>query len=130
MKLFKNLLGAVKPHFEKGGKLEKMYPAYDAFETFLFVPNHTTHKGAHIRDSIDLKRTMFLVIIALIPCMLFSVTWAINITWPLAKQPHCLKTSSLDFGNLYHLLLFPMPLAWQSSLLLPFTGAIRSMRVT
>ena len=57
MKLFKNLLGSVKPHFEKGGKLEKLYPAYDAFETFLFVPDHTTHKGAHVRDAIDLKRT-------------------------------------------------------------------------
>ena len=55
MKLFKNLLGSVKPHFEKGGKLEKLYPAYDAFETFLFVPDHTTHKGAHVRDAIDLK---------------------------------------------------------------------------
>ena len=42
MKLFKNILATVKPHFEKGGKLEKMYPAYDAFETFLFVPDHTT----------------------------------------------------------------------------------------
>ena len=49
MKLFKNLLGSVKPHFEKGGKLEKLYPAYDAFETFLFVPSHTTNKGTHIR---------------------------------------------------------------------------------
>ena len=56
MKLFKNLLGSVKPHFEKGGKLEKLYPAYDAFETFLFVPDHTTHKGTHVRDAIDLKR--------------------------------------------------------------------------
>ena len=37
MKLFKTILASVKPHFEKGGKLEKMYPAYDAFETFLFV---------------------------------------------------------------------------------------------
>ena len=56
MELFKNILASVKPHFEKGGKLEKMYPAYDAFETFLFVPDHTTHAGSHIRDAIDLKR--------------------------------------------------------------------------
>ena len=58
MKLFKNILASVKPHFLKGGKLEKMYPAYDAFETFLFVPAHTTHSGSHIRDAVDLKRTM------------------------------------------------------------------------
>ena len=83
MKLFKNLLESVKPHFEKGGKLEKMYPAYDAFETFLFVPNHTTNKGAHIRDAIDLKRTMFMVIIALIPCLLFGM-WNVGHQYYLA----------------------------------------------
>ena len=73
MKVFRNLLDSVKPHFDKGGKLEKLYPAYDAFETFLFVPDHTTHKGSHIRDAIDLKRTMVLVIVALIPCLLFGM---------------------------------------------------------
>ena len=49
MKLFKNILESVKPLFVKGGKLEKMYPAYDAFETFLFVPDHTTKSG-HILE--------------------------------------------------------------------------------
>ena len=73
MKLFKNILNSVKPHFEKGGKLEKLYPAYDAFETFLFVPDHTSHSGAHIRDSIDLKRTMFTVVLALIPALIFGM---------------------------------------------------------
>ena len=58
MKLVKNILASVKPHFEEGGKLEKMYPAYDAFETFLFVPNHTTHAGSHIRDAIDLMENL------------------------------------------------------------------------
>ena len=97
MKLFKNLLGAVKPHFEKGGKLEKMYPAYDAFETFLFVPNHTTHKGAHIRDSIDLKRTMFLVIIALIPCMLFGM-WNVGYQYHLAIGETATLFENFIFG--------------------------------
>ena len=83
MKLFKNLLESVKPHFEKGGKLEKMFPAYDAFETFLFVPNHTTNKGSHVRDAIDLKRTMFMVIIALIPCLLFGM-WNVGHQYYLA----------------------------------------------
>ena len=73
MKLFKNILNTVKPHFEKGGKLEKMYPAYDAFETFLFVPDHTTKLGSHIRDAIDLKRTMITVLIALMPALLFEI---------------------------------------------------------
>ena len=72
MKLFKNILASVKPHFEKGGKLEKMYPAYDAFATFLFVPNHTAHAGSHIRDAIDLKRTMITVLFALMPALFFG----------------------------------------------------------
>ena len=73
MKLFRNILNSVKPHFEKGGKLEKMYPAYDAFETFLFVPDHTAKSGAHIRDGIDLKRTMITVVLALMPALLFGM---------------------------------------------------------
>ncbi len=73
MKLVKNILASVKPHFEKGGKLEKMYPAYDAFETFLFVPDHTTHAGSHIRDAIDLKRTMITVVLALMPALFFGM---------------------------------------------------------
>ena len=77
MKLFKNILNSVKPHFTEGGKLEKLYPAYDAFETFLFVPDHTSQSGTHIHDAIDLKRTMFSVILALIPCLLFGM-WNIG----------------------------------------------------
>lgn len=73
MKLFRNLLDSVKPHFEKGGKLEKLHPAYDAFETFLFVPGHAAHTGAHIRDGVDLKRTMITVVLAMIPCLLFGM---------------------------------------------------------
>lgn len=73
MKALRNLLDNIKPHFEKGGKFEKLYPVYDGFETFLFVPNHTTQHGAHIRDSIDLKRTMIMVVIAMIPCLLFGM---------------------------------------------------------
>lgn len=73
MQIFKNLLNSVKPHFEEGGKLEKFYPIYDGFATFLFVPGHTTHGGAHIRDGIDLKRTMITVVIALVPALLFGM---------------------------------------------------------
>ncbi|MCB0429840.1 MAG: NADH:ubiquinone reductase (Na(+)-transporting) subunit B [Flavobacteriales bacterium] len=73
MKFLRNLLDNIKPNFEKGGKFEKYYPVYDGIETFLFVPNHTTKIGSHIRDAIDLKRTMMTVIIALLPCMLFGM---------------------------------------------------------
>lgn len=74
MKLVRNLLDTLKPHFEEGGKLHKLYPAFDAFETFAFVPGHTAPKvGAHIRDGIDLKRTMITVVIAMVPCLLFGI---------------------------------------------------------
>jgi len=97
MKLFKNLLGSVKPHFEKGGKLEKLYPAYDAFETFLFVPDHTTHKGAHVRDAIDLKRTMFMVIVALIPCLLFGM-WNVGYQYHFAIGETATLVENFIFG--------------------------------
>lgn len=73
MKALRNLLDKVQPNFEKGGKLEKFYAAYNAIETFLFVPNHTTHGGVHVRDAVDLKRTMFTVIIALLPTLVFGM---------------------------------------------------------
>jgi len=73
MKNLRKLLDNIKPHFEKGGKLEKLYSTYDAFETFLFVPNKVTANGAHIRDAIDMKRTMSLVVFALIPTLLFGI---------------------------------------------------------
>lgn len=73
MKALENLLDKIKPTFEEGGKLEKFYPVYDALETFAFVPDHTTSKGAHIRDAIDMKRTMFIVILALVPALLFGI---------------------------------------------------------
>jgi len=63
----------IKRPFEKGQKLEKFAPAINAFETFLFVPNHTTHKGAHIRDAVDLKRTMVTVILALVPALVYGI---------------------------------------------------------
>lgn len=73
MKVLENLLGKVKPNFEKGGKLEKYWPVFDALETFAFVPGHTTQRGTHVRDGIDMKRTMFMVIVALIPPLLFGI---------------------------------------------------------
>lgn len=73
MKFLEKQIEKIKPHFEEGGKLEKFYPAFDGLETFLFTPERTNEDGTHIRDSIDLKRTMFLVIVALIPCLLFGI---------------------------------------------------------
>ena len=72
MKALRKLVDKVKPTFSKGGKLGFLHSTFDAFETFLFVPNTTTQHGAHIRDCNDIKRTMITVVIALIPCLLFG----------------------------------------------------------
>lgn len=74
MKALRNLFEKQKPMFEKGGKLEKFYYLFEAGETFLFTPNHTTHaKGVQVRDAIDLKRMMMTVVIAMIPPLLFGM---------------------------------------------------------
>ena len=72
MKGLRKIVDNVKPTFEEGGKLGFLASFFDAIETFLFVPNTTTKKGAHVRDAIDMKRTMFFVVIALIPAFLFG----------------------------------------------------------
>lgn len=74
MQLVRKQLDKLKHNFEKGGKLEKYFYAYEAIDTFLFAPNTTTDsKGAHIRDAIDLKRLMMTVIIAMLPCLIFGI---------------------------------------------------------
>ena len=64
MNFLRKQLDKIKPNFDKGGKFEKYAPAFNGIDTFLFVPNHTTKHGAHIRDGIDLKRVMITVVIA------------------------------------------------------------------
>ena len=72
MSALRNLVDKIKPTFTKGGKLGFLESTFDAFETFLFVPNTTTQKGAHIRDCNDMKRTMIMVVVALMPALLFG----------------------------------------------------------
>lgn len=73
MKFLKDMFNKRRPDFEKGGKLEKFRSLFEANETFLFIPPHTTKDGAHIRDAIDSKRLMSMVIVALVPCLLFGI---------------------------------------------------------
>ena len=73
MNVLRNIVDRIKPTFEKGGKLGFLHSTFDAFETFLFVPNTVTRKGAHVRDCVDLKRVMIMVVIALLPAMLFGI---------------------------------------------------------
>jgi Na+-transporting NADH:ubiquinone oxidoreductase subunit B len=73
MKALKNFIKKTKPNFEKGGKYEKWLPVYESFETFFFVPETVTKMGSHIRDAIDMKRSMIIVVMALIPALLFGM---------------------------------------------------------
>jgi Na+-transporting NADH:ubiquinone oxidoreductase subunit B len=74
MKFLRNTLDKVKHDFEKGGKWERYYYAFEALETFAFVPKTTTGpKGAQIRDAVDMKRLMMTVILAMVPCLLFGI---------------------------------------------------------
>lgn len=73
MKALRNYLDSIRPHFEKGGKLAMFHSVFDGFETFLFVPNSTSKSGVHIHDCSDSKRTMIVVVLALVPALLFGM---------------------------------------------------------
>lgn len=77
MKALRNQIDKIKPHFEKGGKFWWLHSSFDAIETFLFVPNHVTTKGAHIRDAKDSKRVMIYVVLAMLPATIFGM-WNIG----------------------------------------------------
>jgi Na+-transporting NADH:ubiquinone oxidoreductase subunit B len=83
MKALRNYLDKIKPNFQKGGKLEMFHSTFDAFETFMFVPNKVTTAGSHIRDAIDMKRTMSVVVMALLPALLFGM-WNVGFQHSLA----------------------------------------------
>jgi Na+-transporting NADH:ubiquinone oxidoreductase subunit B len=77
MKALRKYIDNIKPQFEKGGKFEKLHSTFEAFETFLFVPDTVTKGGSHIRDAIDMKRTMIMVVMAMVPALLFGI-WNIG----------------------------------------------------
>ena len=70
--LLKKVLDKYRENFEEGGKLERLYPIYEATDTILFSTNEVTENGPHIRDSIDTKRVMILVVISLLPLYVFG----------------------------------------------------------
>ncbi|MCA9039752.1 MAG: NADH:ubiquinone reductase (Na(+)-transporting) subunit B [Planctomycetaceae bacterium] len=73
MKALRNLLDKLAPNFEHGGKWEKLYPLYEAGDTFLFTPGEVAKTNSHVRDAIDLKRMMSMVIVALLPCIYMAL---------------------------------------------------------
>lgn len=73
MKGLRKYLDNIKPHFSKGGRFAALHSTFDAFETFLFVPNTTAKSGVHMRDAMDMKRTMIIVVLSLVPALLFGI---------------------------------------------------------
>jgi len=73
VKFLRNIFDTAHKTLNSSEKTKKFFPLVDAFDTLMFTPNHVTNKGAHVRDAIDLKRTMMLVILALVPCLLFGI---------------------------------------------------------
>ena len=90
--------------FERGGKLGFLHSSVDAFDTFLRVPGTVTSKGAHVRDAVDLKRIMIIVVVALIPAALYGM-------WNVGYQ-HCLATGETWglFQNFWYGFLKVLPL--------------------
>ena len=68
----RHYMDRIRPNFEEGGKFHWLHSTYDAFDTFLSVPGTTTTGGSHIRDCVDIKRAMFTVVVALLPCFIAS----------------------------------------------------------
>lgn len=104
MKALRKFIDKQKPHFQKGGKFEKLESTFEGFESFLFVPNIVTKRGAHIRDANDMKRTMIMVVIALVPAMLFGM-------WNVGYQHYLSQGGSMAFwGNFIYGFLKVLPL--------------------
>jgi len=94
MKALRNFLDKQKPHFVKGGKFQKLHSAFDAVETLFYVPDKVTTSGSHIRDAIDMKRTMIIVFMALIPALLFGM-------WNIGNQHFISIGETADFWTLF-----------------------------
>ena len=98
----RNLVDKIKPTFSEGGKLGFLHSTFEGFETFLFVPNTTTSKGAHIRDCNDIKRVMIVVVVALLPALLFGMY---NIGYQNALAAGAVETTTWFSMFLYGLLV-------------------------
>ena len=73
MKALRKLLDSQAHLFEKGGKLENFEALYEAPDTLLYTPGHVTKGEIHVRDGLDLKRMMIMVVVALVPCCFMAM---------------------------------------------------------
>jgi len=99
MKALRKLIDKQKPHFTKGGKFEKFHAFFDSVETLMFVPDRVTKSGAHIRDAIDMKRTMIVVFIAMMFPLIFGM-WNIGYQHFLSLGEHQDLWTNFSYGLL------------------------------
>lgn len=124
MKSLNTILKEAGHHFEKGGKYHRWYPLYEAFDSFLFGSSLTAGSAPHVRDSIDFKRIMTTVIIALIPCVIMGL-WntgyqanlalqSVGVELPTGWRGDLLSIIGADpssiFSNIFHGLLYFLPI--------------------
>ncbi len=110
MKFLEHMIESKKHLFEKGGKLEKLFPVYELVDTFIFTPSSVTNTTSHVRDGIDLKRTMITVAFALIPAILmalYNTGYQANLAIATLGNPEGFRASIMmalglgfDAGNL------------------------------
>ncbi|GBD91509.1 Na(+)-translocating NADH-quinone reductase subunit B [bacterium BMS3Abin04] len=125
MKFLRTFLDNQEKRFQKGGKLEKYYPLFEAIDTFLYTPASVTKYASHIRDAMDLKRMMLTVVIALIPAVFMALyntglqananMAALGLADPGTWQGHLLISLGIPFNqhnilaNIIHGLLYFLP---------------------
>ncbi len=94
MKFIQNIFDSQRELFSKEGRLHRFYPLFEAFETFFFIPGKVTRQNPHVRDSLDLKRLMSLVILAIIPPLFFGI-------YNAGYQSHLASGLSLNFNAVF-----------------------------
>jgi len=99
MKIIKNIFDKNRHHFTTGEKFEKFKPLFEATETFFFIPGNPTVKDSHVRDNLDLKRFMSIVVLALMPPLFFGI-------YNAGYQSHLASGLSLNLNAVFFKGLF------------------------
>lgn len=84
------ILDSLGEHFEPGGRLERLYPLYEAADTFLYTPGSSTRGASHVRDGLDVKRMMVTVVVALLPCVamaMYNTGYQANLAISMGANP-------------------------------------------
>ena len=124
MSKLRDFIDKIKPNFQKGGKFSKLQSTFEAFETFAYTPNTVTRSGSHIRDAVDLKRTMIVVVMALIPALLFGM-WNVGYQHFRTLNPE-LSAASDIWGCFWYGFLKVLPIiivSYVTGLVIEFTFA-------